>query len=133
MNNFFSSNLKFLRENKGWSKSDLAKKLNVHQSTVSRWENEEMGATVDNAYDVANLFNISVADLTGKDLKKQNIKEFNELEILFDKHKDILTDDDKDYIKFIIEKRKKEIDKELGKEWRRCYLWIDYQIGCDMF
>ena len=115
MNNFFSSNLKFLRENKGWSKSDLAKKLNVHQSTVSRWENEEMGATVDNAYDVANLFNISVADLTGKDLKKQNIKDFDELEILFDKHKDILTDDDKEYIKFIIEKRKKEIDKELGE------------------
>ena len=75
-----------------------------------------MGATVDNAYDVANLFNISVADLTGKDLKKQNIKDFDELEILFDKHKDILTDDDKEYIKFIIEKRKKEIDKELGKE-----------------
>ena len=116
MNNLFSSNLKFLRENKGWSKSDLAKKLNVHQSTISRWENEEMGATVDNAYDVANLFNISVADLTGKDLKKQNIKDFDELEILFDKHKDILTDDDKEYIKFIIEKRKKEIDKELGKE-----------------
>ena len=61
MNNFFSSNLKFLRENKGLSKSELAKKINVHQSTISRWENEEMGATVDNAYDVANVFNISVA------------------------------------------------------------------------
>lgn len=116
MNNFFSSNLKFLRENKGLSKSELAKKINVHQSTISRWENEEMGATVDNAYDVANVFNISVADLTGKDLRKNNNICFDELEILFDKNKDILTDDDKEYIKFIIEKRKKEIDKELGKE-----------------
>lgn len=41
----------------------------------------------------------------------------DEFEILFDKHKDILTDDDKEYIKFIIEKRKKEIDKELGENY----------------
>lgn len=115
MNNFFSKNLKFLREQNNMTKTDLAKKLNVHQSTISRWENGDMGATVDNAFDVASVFNISVADLTGKNLKTQNIKNFDELEILFDKNKDILTDDDKEYIKFIIEKRKKEIDKELEK------------------
>lgn len=40
----------------------------------------------------------------------------DELDVLFDKHKDILTKDDKEYIKFIIEKRKKEIDKELDGE-----------------
>lgn len=40
----------------------------------------------------------------------------DELDLLFSKNKDILTDDDKDYIKFIIEKRKKEIDKELDGE-----------------
>jgi hypothetical protein len=37
---------------------------------------------------------------------------FDELEILFSKYKDILTDDDKETIKFIIEKRKKDIDKQ---------------------
>ena len=57
-------------------------------------------------------------DLTGKNLAKDKEVPFDELEVLFDKHKDILTDDDKEYIKFIIEKRKKEIDKELGEdEW----------------
>lgn len=40
----------------------------------------------------------------------------DELDVLFDKHKDILTDDDKETIKFIIEKRKREIDKELNEE-----------------
>lgn len=50
------------------------------------------------------------------DYSDKNNNDFDELEILFSKNKNILTDDDKEYIKFIIEKRKKEIDKELGKE-----------------
>ncbi|MCI7554481.1 MAG: XRE family transcriptional regulator [Tenericutes bacterium] len=69
---FFAKNLKYLRENKGISKSELSKKINVNQSTLSRWENEEMGATVDNALDVANFFNVSMADLVGKDLTFDN-------------------------------------------------------------
>lgn len=55
-------------------------------------------------------------ELNKKHLKFDEKNTFDEVELLFDKHKDILTQDDKDYIKFIIEKRKKEIDKELGEE-----------------
>lgn len=33
----------------------------------------------------------------------------------FSKYKDFLTDEDKEYVKLIIEKRKKEIDKQLGE------------------
>lgn len=69
---FFAKNLKYLRENKGISKSELSKKINVNQSTLSRWENEEMGVTVDNAFDVAKFFNVSMADLVGKDLTFDN-------------------------------------------------------------
>jgi len=54
-------------------------------------------------------------DMMNKYFNQDNKNSFDELELLFDKHKDILTDDDKEYIKFIIEKRKKEIDKELGE------------------
>ncbi len=46
----------------------------------------------------------------------EKLEKFDELELLFDKHKDILTDSDKNIIKTIIEERKKEIDKELGEE-----------------
>lgn len=69
---FFAKNVKYLRENKGISKSELAKKINVNQSTLSRWENEEMGATVDNALDVAAFFDVSIADLVGRDLSFSN-------------------------------------------------------------
>lgn len=115
---YFSKNLEYLRKSKNISRAELAEKIKVNQSTISRWENEDMGVTVDNAYDIAKFFNISIADLTGKDLSVDTTgnNSFTELEILFDKHKDILTEDDKEYIKFIIEKRKKEIDKELGEK-----------------
>ncbi len=113
---FFSKNLEYLRKEKGMSRNELADKLNVNQSTISRWENGDMGVTVDNAYDVANFFNISIADLTGKDLTLNNNKKFDELELLFSKNKDILTDEDKEYMRFIIEKRKREIDKQLDGE-----------------
>ena len=81
---YFSKNLEYLRKLKNISRSELASKINVNQSTISRWENEDMGVTVDNAYDVANFFNISVADLTGKDLAKES-NSYDETDVLFDK------------------------------------------------
>ena len=71
---YFAKNLRYLREKQGISKSELAKKINVNQSTLSRWENEEMGATVDSAIDVANYFDVSMADLVGIDLSFDNAK-----------------------------------------------------------
>lgn len=113
---FFSKNLEYLRKERKMSRNELADKLNVNQSTISRWENGDMGVTVGNAYDVARFFNVSIADLTGEDLTVDSNDNFDELELLFSKNKDILTDEDKEYIKFIIEKRKREIDKQMGDE-----------------
>ena len=61
---------------------------------------------------LANYFNIQKSDL----IENKNKKSFDELDILFDKYKDVLTEHDKEHIKFIIEQRQKEIDKELGEE-----------------
>lgn len=111
----FSKNLKFLREQKKLSQNKLAELSNVNQTTIARWENEEISPSLDNIYDVANTLDVSIADLTGKDLTAEP-QQFDELEVLFNKNKDILTNDDKEMIKFMIEKRKKEIDKQLGEE-----------------
>lgn len=113
--NFFSKNLSFLRKEKNMTQSELANKINVDQTTIGRWEDGNREPTVGNVANIADVFNVTIPDLLDKDLSKEN-RSFNELEILFDKHKDILTEDDKEYIKFIIEKRRKEIDKELGEE-----------------
>ena len=110
--NFFSKNLEYLRNKRKMSRSELAEKLHVNQSTISRWENEDMGVTVDNAYDIANFFNISIADLTGKDLTNEN-EVFNELDnLLFSKAKQ-LNDEEKKAVLGVIEAIHKDIDKEL--------------------
>lgn len=114
---YFSKNLKFLRELRGLSQNKLAELARVNQTTIARWESEEVSPSLDNIYDVALVLNVSISDLTGKDLSNEySSKNFDELELLFDKHKDILTDSDKAVIKTIIEERKKEIDKELDNE-----------------
>lgn len=115
MPRFFSKNVKFLRQRDNISQQELADKLKIDRSTISRWENDEMDVTVGNALQVADFFNIPIEELTGKDLSI-NDTNFDELELLFSKNKDILTEDDKATIRFIVEKRKKEIDKQLGND-----------------
>ena len=115
MADFLNNNIKHLRTDKGISQQGLADKVGIDRSTISRIENNEIETTIDNAIKIANALNVSLYDLVSKDLSKDN-QTFDELELLFSKHKDILTNDDKEYIKFIIEKRKKEIDKELNEE-----------------
>lgn len=112
----FSKNLKFLREQKKLSQNKLAELSNVNQTTIARWENEEISPSLDNIYDLSLALNVPIADLTGKDLTTDNATNFDELELLFSKNKDILTDEDKEYMKFIIEKRRREIDKQLGDD-----------------
>lgn len=80
--NYFSKNLRYLRENKGITKVELSKKINVNQSTISRWENEIIGATIDNALDVANYFNVSMADLVGRDLTFDNALPVDNTEVI---------------------------------------------------
>lgn len=115
MARFFNKNLKFLRQQKNISQQELADKLKLDRSTISRWENNEMDATVENAIQVADVLSVSLEDLTGRDLTIENNRTFDELELLFNKHKDILSERDKAIIKTIIEERIKEIDKELGE------------------
>ena len=114
--NYFAKNLKFLREQKNLDQQKVAEDLNVPQSTLSCWETGIRTPKIEQILDIANYFSVDI-DIVSKDYSYiSNDKSFDELEILFDKNKDILTEDDKEYIKFIIEKRKKEIDKQLGEE-----------------
>lgn len=112
---YFSKNLKFLREQRKLSQNKLAELSNVNQTTIARWESEEISPSLDNIYDVTNILNISIADLTGRDLTDEQ-PVFDELELLFSKNKDILTDDDKETIKFVIEKARRKVDEQLDKK-----------------
>lgn len=113
MKNYFTENLKFLRIQKGFTQDELAKKMDKDYSTIGKWELGQRNPIMSDIIKLSEIFNVSVQDLVEKNLRIKN-QTPDELDVLFDKHKDILTDDDKETIKFIIEKRKREIDKELG-------------------
>ena len=112
--NFLSSNIKYLRQINNLKQEDLANIVGKARSLVSQWESDDRSITTEDIIKISNHFNIPMDSLVGKDLRIKENDSFNELEMLFDKHKDILTDSDKNIIKTIIEERKKEIDKELG-------------------
>lgn len=115
LNSFFSKNLEFLRKSKNMTQTELASKINVDQTTIGRWEDGNREPTVGNVANIATVFNVSIPDLLDKDLSCDN-STFDELELLFSKNKDILTNDDKETIKFILEKARKNVDKMLDGE-----------------
>ena len=72
MAEYFSTNLKHLREQKGLSQNKLGNMIGVNQTTIARWEDDNRVPTIDNAIDVANALDVPLPDLLGKDLRFDN-------------------------------------------------------------
>lgn len=109
----FAKNLKYYMNYYEKDRNKICDDLKIPYTTFTDWYNGTTYPRIDKIELLANYFNIKKSDLIEDKYKNQNP---DELDVLFDKHKDILTDDDKETIKFIIEKRKREIDKELGEQ-----------------
>lgn len=114
MNNF-SKNLKFLREQKKLSQNKLAELTGVNQTTIARWENEEISPSLDNIYDLSRALVVDIATLTDEDLTN-NIKQtsLEQYKILFDKDRK-LTDNQKEFILNTISEQHKKFDNENEK------------------
>lgn len=112
--NYVANKIKTLRETKNITQQELAEVIGTTQQSIARYESGERKADQNILFALAEYFNISIDDFFPE--RKERNEYFDELEILFNKNKDILTEDDKETIKFLIEKRKKEIDKLLGED-----------------
>lgn len=104
-----AKNLSYYLKEFGKDSSDVCKDLNIPASTFSDWLNAKKYPRIDKIELLANYFHIQKSNL----IEDKDINNFDELELLFSKNKDILTEDDKETIRFIVEKRKREIDKQL--------------------
>ncbi len=89
MNNYFAENLKYLREKKGWSQSELSRQTvrvcNIHnkdlpeekhikpitQASIARWEAGENSPSIDNLVVLEETLFVRLPDLIGKDLKNK--------------------------------------------------------------
>lgn len=77
----FSCRLKQLRESLGMTQDELAKKLNLTQSTIAYYENGKKMPTLENAIIITNLFNTSLDYLVGTSdcQTTENIKESEDI------------------------------------------------------
>ena len=115
--NYLSKNIKFLRQKNGLTQEELAKIVEKSRVLISQWESDDREITTEDIIKLSDYFNVPMDSLVGKDLRIQN-NSLDELDILFDKNKDILTESDKNIMKAIITERRKQIDKELGESDR---------------
>lgn len=125
MGNYFSKNLKYLRESRNLSQNKLAEMIGVNQTTIARWEDDNRTPNLDNAIDVSETLNIPLADLIGKDLsdptktilpKSDEYKQILLKKGVIDENDNITEEDAKKLIDFAIANKDYLIKKEDKKE-----------------
>lgn len=107
MNNYFAKNLKYLREIRGWSQSELArqtirvcdiynrdlpedKKLKpITQASIARWEAGENSPSIDNLVILEETLFVKLPELIGNDLEN---KAKNEIKLTHDEEIKLLKD-----------------------------------------
>lgn len=103
MINKFPTNLKYLRCRENMTQEELARKMDKDYSTIGKWELGQRNPIMADLIKLSNIFNVDVQDFVEKDLRIKN-NSLDKLDILFNKSKDILSDDDKQTIEFIMKK-----------------------------
>lgn len=58
-----SLNITHLREKKGWSKRELARRIGTHHPVIIRWEQPVAPITIDSVEKLADVFGVSICDL----------------------------------------------------------------------
>lgn len=94
MDNFFKYNLKYLREKKGLSQSELARQTEklaqshnennpdslikpITQASIARWEAGEVSPSIDSIVLLSHALNVELPDLIGRDYSFDNAKIIN--------------------------------------------------------
>ena len=104
MNNYISNNIKFLRLQKGLTQEELATVVNKSRVLISQWESDSREITTEDIIKLSDYFNIPMDELVGKDLRNQTQKPLSQREVLFNKTKNIISDNDWETIEFIMNK-----------------------------
>ena len=68
----FNEKILELRKGKGYSQEELSFKLNVARQTISKWESGSTTPDMDNLIKLSKIFDISVDELIGKEISKED-------------------------------------------------------------
>lgn len=91
-----AENIKILRKSKNWSQTELAEKIGVHLTHISRIENGKYNPSVDDLVKLSEVFEISVDDILNKISNKKQTLEAVQNTPLYQKIKLIEQLDEKD-------------------------------------
>ena len=109
--NYFSKNLKFLREKSNLDAQKVADDLSIPRSTFSCWENGLRTPKIEQIQEIANYFNVDI-DIISRDYSIEQKDNYSALDqLLFSKAKD-LSDEDKIVVMNVIDSIKRNIDNE---------------------
>lgn len=61
----YGQRLKYLRQEKGWTQSQLAKELSTTASTIGKYEREELQPNIDVIMTLCKIFEVSADYLLG--------------------------------------------------------------------
>ena len=103
MDNNFAFNLKHIRQEKGLTQEQLGKLMNKDYSTIGKWESGTRSPIMEDVIKLADILQVDIQDLIDKDYSKNDNK-LTKLDILYQKTKDILSEDDKLTLEFILQK-----------------------------
>lgn len=70
MDNYFASNLKFLRKSKGLTQSDFAPKININRPKVGSYEEGRAEPNLVTLQNISHFFKVKLDDLIEKDLSQ---------------------------------------------------------------
>ena len=71
----FNENLVKYRKLKGFTQEEMAEKMQVSRQSVSKWENEEAVPELAKIIKLADILEVSLDTLCGRESKEQNISE----------------------------------------------------------
>lgn len=72
--------LKEFRKKLGLSQDDMAKKLGVHNTTYGNWELGKTEPTIETLIKIADIYNVTVDELIGRETETINLKFLGETE-----------------------------------------------------
>jgi transcriptional regulator with XRE-family HTH domain len=114
--------IKQLRQQRGWSQTQLSKKLNVHQKQISGYERGIHSPSIELLVRMAELFNVSLDYIAFDNREEKNIIPIADRELMQAvQHIDQLSAEDRDTIKavlntFIVKNRFQRLASETQKQ-----------------
>ena len=112
----FSERLKSLRKQAGLTQVDVAEELGISQPAYASWERGTKKPTQENLVKIAQILNVKVDYLVGNFSEEITNNKLEDIEILFRKNSEGLTDEEKSLFRqeliAFMEERKKLFEKD---------------------